>query len=83
MVYMGDSEVREKNRHRIAENQIFAPVKNSLLTFREMIQAKKTGRFLHIVFSHIGRAALQSTGIVLEANGKSIAGDTSLSDFFK
>jgi hypothetical protein len=75
--------MRGKNRHGIAEDQIFAPVKNPLLAFREMIQAKKTSPFLYISFSHIGCTALHSTGIVLEANGKSIAGDISLPDFFK
>jgi hypothetical protein len=75
--------MREKNGHRIAEDQIFAPVKNSLLAFREMLQAQKTLPFLYIFFPHIGCAALHSTGIVLEANGKSIAEDISLSDFFE
>ncbi len=83
MLYMGDSEVREKNRHGIAQDQIFAPVKNSPLAFGEVLQAKKTSSFLYISFSHIGRAALHSTGIVLEANRKSIAEDISLPDFFK
>jgi hypothetical protein len=80
---MGDSEMRGKNRHGIAEDQIFAPVKDSLLTFGEMLQAKKTSPFLYISFSHIGCTALNSTGIVLETNGKSIAGDISLPDLFK
>ena len=75
--------MRRENGHGIAEDQIFVPVKNCLLTFREMLQAKKTSPFLYISFFHIGRAALNSTGIVLKADGKSIAGDTSLSDFFK
>jgi len=75
--------VRGKNGHGIAEDQIFAPVKNSLLAFREILQAKKTSPPLYISFSHIGCTALNSTGIVLKANGKSIAGDISLPDFFK
>jgi hypothetical protein len=83
MVYVRDCQMREKNRHGIGEDQIFTPVKDSLLAFGEVLQAKKTLPFLYISFSHIGHAALDSTGIVLEANGKSIAGDISLPDFFK
>jgi hypothetical protein len=48
-----------------------------------MLQAKKTSLPLYISFSHIGCTALNSTGIVLEANGESIAGDISLPDLFK
>jgi hypothetical protein len=74
--------VRRKNRHGIAENQIFTPVKNSFLAFGEVLQAKKTSPFFYIRFSHIGCTAPNSAGIVLEPNGKSIAGDISLPDFF-
>ncbi len=71
---MGDGEVRRENRHGIAEDQVFASVEDPFLAFREMIQAEETSPLLCIFFCHAGHTALDSSGIVLEADGKSPAG---------
>jgi hypothetical protein len=83
MIDMRDGEVRGEDGHGITEDQVFISIKKTTLPFRKMIQAKKTSSFLYILFSHIGRAALHSTGIVLEANGKSVAGDIAFSYFLE
>jgi hypothetical protein len=71
---MGDGEVRRENRHGIAEDQVFVSVKDPFLTSREMVQAEETAPFICIFFCHIGETALDSSGIVLESDGKSAAG---------
>jgi hypothetical protein len=80
---MGDGEVRRENRHGIAEDQVFVSVEDSFLVFREMIQTEKTSPPGCIFFCHTGQAALDSSGIVLEADGKSPAGEIPLSDVLK
>src|SRR4030042_4247295 len=77
---MGDGEVRKENRHGIAEDEVFTSVQDPFLTVGEMIQAEETLPLLCIFFSHIGQAALHSSWIILEADGKSLAGDIPLPD---
>jgi len=74
MVYMGDGEVRRKNRHRIAKDQVIAPVEDPSLSFGEMIHAKETLPLPYIFFTQNGRAAFDSVGIVLEADRESLTG---------
>jgi len=74
MVKMGDREVRRENRHGIAEDQVFVSVEDPFLTLREMVQAEETAPFICILFRNIGETALNSSRIVLEADGKSAAG---------
>jgi hypothetical protein len=80
MLQMGDGEVGRENRHGIAKNQVFAPVEEPFLPFREMIQAEETSSIVCIFFAHAGQAALDSSRIVLEADGKSSAGDIPFPD---
>ena len=80
---MGDGEVRRENRHGIAEDQVFASVENPFLAFRKMIQAKETSSVFCIFFAQVSCAALDSSGIVLEADRKSPTGDIPLFDVLK
>src|SRR5512137_3048405 len=80
MLYMGDGEVGRKNRHGIAEDQVFAPVEEPFLCLREMIQAEETSPLVGIFAAHGCEAALDSSRIILEADGKSSAGDNPLPD---
>ena len=72
--------MRRKNWRWITEYQVFLPVEDSFLAFREIIQAQKTWPFFYIFFYHTGKTAFNSTGIVLDADGKSSAGDFPLPD---
>ena len=67
--------MRRENRCRIAEDQVCFSVDNPFLIFREIIEAQETWPLVYIVFSHIGQAAPDSSGIVLDADGKSPAGN--------
>jgi hypothetical protein len=67
---VGDGEVRRENRHGIAEDQVIVSIEDPFLAFRKMIQAEETMPLPSIFFCHIGRTALDSTGVVLEAGGK-------------
>jgi hypothetical protein len=80
---VGDGEVSRENRARIAENQVFASVKNPFLAFREMLQAEKTPPLVGICLGDVGEGVLDSFRIVLETDGKSSAGDVSLPDIPK
>jgi hypothetical protein len=80
---MGDGEVRRENRHGIAENQIVASVEDPFLAFREMIQAEETSLLVCIPFANVGQTALDSSRIVLEADGKSPAEDIPLPNVLK
>jgi hypothetical protein len=80
MLYMGDGEVGGENRHGIAKDQVFASVEDSFLAFREMIQAEETSSLVCILFAHVGQATLDSSRVVLEADGKSPARDIPLPD---
>jgi hypothetical protein len=80
---VGDGEVSRENRARIAENQVFASVKNPFLAFREMLQAEKTPPLVGICLGGVGEGVLDSFRIVLETDGKSSAGDVSLPDIPK
>jgi hypothetical protein len=80
---MGNGEVGSKYRHGIAENQVFTSIKDPLLIFREMIQAEETSLFICVLLGDVGRAALDSSGIVLKADGKSTAGNVPLPEVFK
>ena len=80
---MGDGEVRRENRHGIAEDQVFASVEDPFLVFRKMIQAEETWLLVYHFFTHVGEAALDSSGIVLEADRKSPTGDIPLFDVLK
>ena len=64
----------------IAENQVFASVEKPFLAFREMIQAEETAPLVCIFVAHVGEGVLDSSRIVLEADGKSSAGDIPLPD---
>jgi hypothetical protein len=74
MVYMGDGEVRRKNRHRISEDQVVVLVEDPSLVFGEMVQAKETLSLLSVDFGYLSGTTLDSAGIMLEADGKSLAG---------
>ena len=78
MVHMGNGEVGSKYRHGIAEDQVFVSIEDPFLIFREVIQAEETSPFICVLLGDVGRAALDSSGIVLEADGKSPAGNVSL-----
>jgi hypothetical protein len=54
MAYMGDGEVRRKNRHGIAKDQEIASVENPFLPLREMIQTEETLQVLSIFFTYVG-----------------------------
>jgi len=73
MVHMGNGEVGCEYWRGIAENQKFISIKDPLLFFRETIQAEETPLSVCILLADIGCAALDSPGIVLNANGKSSA----------
>lgn len=75
VVETGYGEVKRENRHGIAEDQVFVPVPNPFLLFREMIQAKKAWTIIHRLFSHIGQGALHPSGVVLNAYREFAAGD--------
>jgi hypothetical protein len=83
MVHMGNREVGSKYWRGIAEDQEFVSTEDSILVFRETIQAKETAPVFHPLFADVGSATLDSPGIVLNANGKSVAGNVSLSAFLK
>jgi len=80
---MGKGEVRRKNRPGVAENQVFAPVENPFLYFREVIDAQKASPLVSDFYTDVGQAVLDSSGVVLEANGKSSAGEGALPDVFQ
>jgi hypothetical protein len=80
---MGEGEVRRENRHGIAEDQVLASVEDPFLAFRKMIQAEVTSPLGCIFFAHLSKAALDSSGIVLEADGKSPTRDIPLPDVLK
>jgi hypothetical protein len=80
VLYMGDSEVSGENRAGIAEDQVFPPVKNPFLAFREVIQTEETPRPVCICILDVGKGVLDSFRIVLETDGKSSAGDIPLPD---
>jgi hypothetical protein len=80
---MRDGEVRRKNRHGIAEDQVVASVEDPFLAFREMIQAEETWLIVWSFLAYISQATLDSSGIVLETDGKSPAGDLPLPDLLK
>ena len=78
MVQMGDDKVRRENRHRIAEDQIFASVEDAFLSLRQTIQAEETSPFARFFFATIGQATFDSSGIVLEADRKPATGQIPL-----
>jgi hypothetical protein len=80
---MGDGEMRRKNRHGVAEDQVVASVEDPFLFFRKMVQAEETSPFIGTLFADVGRAALDSRGIVLETDGKSIAGNVPFPELLK
>ena len=79
---MGDGEVRGEDGHGIAEDQVFAPVEDPFLSFREMIQAEETWPLVSFCSAHVCCTALDSSGIVLEADGKPSAGKVRSLTFF-
>jgi hypothetical protein len=83
MVQMGDGEVRRENGHGIAEDQVFASVKDPFLPHGELIQAKEALQPLSIPEIHIGRTALHPSGIILETDGKPPAGKVPLPDLLQ
>jgi hypothetical protein len=80
MLYMGDGKVRRENRHGVAEDQVLASVEEPFLVSREMIQAEETSPLVCTLAVHGCQAALDSSRIVLEADGKFPAGDIPLPD---
>ena len=70
---MGDGEVRREDRHGIAEDQVVGSAENSFLALRQTIETEETSSVFCISFAHAGCAALDSSGIVLEADRKSVA----------
>jgi hypothetical protein len=48
-----------------------------------MIQTEETWLSVCVLLGEVGRAALDSSGIVLKADGKSTAGNVPLSEVFK
>lgn len=75
VVYMGDGEVTRENGHWITEDQVFPAIEDPLLGFREVIEAEETWPFEYVFFLYVSQGALDSSRIVLDADGKSIAGD--------
>ena len=80
---MRDGEVRRENRHGIAEDQETVSAEDPLLVAREMSQAEETGSLLCVLFGHSRRAALDPSGIVLEADRKSPAGQIPFPDLLE
>jgi hypothetical protein len=80
---MGNGEVGSKYRHGVAEDQVFVSIEDPFLIFREMIQAEETSPFICVLLGDVGHAALDSPGIVLEADRKSAAGNAPLPEVFK
>jgi hypothetical protein len=80
---MRNGEVRRENGHGVAEDQVVASVKNSFLAFRELIQTEETSPFSSVFRIHHGRTALDSSGIELEADGKSPVGEITLPDILQ
>ena len=74
MVQMGDDEVRREYRHGVAKDQIFVSVEDPLLAFGQTIQAEETLSLVCFFFAHVGQTTLDSSGIELEADGKSATG---------
>jgi hypothetical protein len=74
VVQMGDGEVRREDRHWITEDEVFASVEDPFLYFRELIQTEKTWALVCVSFANVGQAALDPPGIVLETDGKTLAG---------
>jgi len=77
---MRNSELKRENRHGIAEDQVFLSVENPFLTFREMIQAEETLLLISIFFTPDSHTACDPSGIVLETDRKSFAGNIPLSE---
>src|SRR5512136_486124 len=80
---MGDGKVRGKNRHGIAENQVFVPVKDSFLIFGKMIRAEETVPPVPFCSAHLRRTAPDSSGVVLEADRKSMTRQVPFPDLFE
>jgi hypothetical protein len=80
---VGDGKVRRKNRHGIAENQVFVPVEDSFLIFGEMVEAEETGPSVSSRSAHLCRTAPDSSGVVLEADREPSAEKGSLPDGLK
>jgi hypothetical protein len=55
--HMGNGEVRGKNGHRVAQDHIFFPVENPLLSRRQIVSTQETGAFLDILLPHGGGSA--------------------------
>jgi hypothetical protein len=75
--------MRRKNRHGVTEDQVFIPIKDPFLPIREVIQTEETWPLGSIFFSHNGKTALDSSGVVLEADSESPARDFPLPDSLK
>jgi hypothetical protein len=80
---VGDGEVGRENRHGIAKNEVITPIENSFLAFREMIRAEETFPFVPASLTDPGQAAFDSSGVMLEAHGKSSAVQIALPDLLK
>ena len=74
MVYVGDGEVRRKDRHGIAEDQVIALVEDPFLNFWEMILAEETLPLPCLLFAYFGCTTVDSARIILKADGKSLTG---------
>jgi hypothetical protein len=80
MLCMGNGEVGRKNRPGVTEDQVCAPIEEPFLCIGEMIRAEETSPLVRILAAHGCQAALDSSRIILEADGKSPAGDIPLPD---
>jgi len=72
---MGNSEMTGKNRHGVAENKEFLLVEDPFLLFRQILEAEKTWPFVDAFFSNICQGTPDSSGVMLDSDGKPAAGD--------
>jgi len=80
---MGEGEVRGENGHGITEDQVFAPVQDSFLSFGEVTRTEETLPSVSFCSAHLRCTAPDSSGVVLEANGKPSTAEASLPDVLK
>jgi hypothetical protein len=77
MIYVGDGEVGRENRRWVAEDQIVASVEYPFLAFGKMIQTEEARPLACILLADCGQGAPHSSSVVLEEDGKPVAGKVS------
>ena len=72
-----------KNRHGVAEHKEFILVEDSFLVFRQIVETEKTWPFVDVFISHICQGTFDSSGIVLNVDGKCVANNFPCHDIFQ